>query len=431
VIFAWPCFPTSNPDLEVHRTLASQAVSMSTRVGFIIGKEFDFVDTADSPVDTAFLRDLPPALRTRPAPRFTWPGMAAPPQDQISADMAIAWYAHKHYPDIAVDFILPEDVTLNRLQSNLCNFIVGYDVLDAMCEGPVKLAVVTDAFKMCGNIMPSWEVQESIYVKSGYMKEAARLGVPMAPTIFAIKGNREPQSLLQEIKARGWQQFVTKQSYGFGSAGFKRLSVQECEENPGILEEYFETHSECPEYVVQEFIEGFCRNWEVRCFWFNGEFKYAIANRAAVSCVEGEKVGVIGEDEIPPEALEAAKRIGKQALEALPQLTTPAGQPIGMTLIRTDIGCADSKVHDKDTRWDPDVKTYFLNEIEYGGTTYFPRVLKFDAIPMWAEMYVSKALEIQEKMAVFSKDTMESLQTTADSPSDSDSYASASSATTE
>merc|ERR1712151_158762 len=228
---------------------------------------------------------------------------------------------------------------------------------------------------------------------------AARLGVPMAPTIFAIKGNRQPQSLLKEIKARGWQQFVTKQSYGFGSAGFKKLSVQECEENPGILEEYFNTHSECPEYVVQEFIEGFCRNWEVRCFWFNGEFKYAIANRAAVSCAEGEKVGVIGEDEIPPEALEESTRIGKQALEALPQLTTPDGQPIGMTLIRTDIGCADSKVHDKDTHWDPDVKTYFLNEIEYGGTTYFPRVLKFDAIPMWAEMYVSKALEIREKMS--------------------------------
>jgi hypothetical protein len=404
---------------------------MSTRVGFIIGKEFDYVNTIDSPVDTAFLKDLPSELRTRPAPRFIWPGMAAPAEDQISADMAIAWYVHKHYPDITVDFILPKDITLNRLQSNLCNFIVGYDILDAMCEGAVKLAVVTDAFKMCGNIMPSWEVQEAIYLKSKYMKEAARLGVPMAPTIFAIKGNREPQSLLQEVKARGWQQFVTKQSYGFGSAGFQKLSVEECEENPGILEEYFDTHSECPEYVVQEFIEGFCRNWEVRCFWFNGEFKYAIANRAAVSCAEGEKVGVIGEDEIPPEALEEAKRIGKQALEALPQLTTPAGQPIGMTLIRTDVGCADSKVHDKDTHWDSDAKTYFLNEIEYGGTTYFPRVLKFDAIPMWAEMYVSKALEIQDKMAVFSKATMDSLVTTADIPHDSDSYASASSATTE
>merc|ERR1712193_528406 len=153
-----------------------------------------------------------------------------------------------------------------------------------------------------------------------------------------------------------------KQSYGFGSAGFKKLSVQECEEHPEILQEYFSTFSECPEYVVQEFIEGFCRNWEVRCFWFNGEFKYAIANRAAVSCAEGEKVGVIAEDEIPPDFLESAKRIGKQALAALPTLTTPDGEPIGMTLIRTDIGCADSKVYDKDTHWNPDAKTFFVNE---------------------------------------------------------------------
>merc|ERR1719376_943042 len=77
-----------------------------------------------------------------------------------------------------------------------------------------------------------------------------------------------------------------------------------------------------------------------------------------------------------------------------------------MTVIRTDVGCADSKVYDKDTHWDPDAKTFFLNEIEYGGTTYFPRVLKFDAIPMWAEMYASKALEIHEKMSAATKTKM-------------------------
>jgi hypothetical protein len=377
---------------------------MEARVGFLVGKEFDFIDTPDSVVDIAFLADLPPALRARPAPRFTWPGMTTNPQDHISADVAIAWYIHKHYPNITVDFILPGDISRERLQSNLCNFITGYDVLDAMSEGAVKLAVVTDAFKECGNIMPSWEVQEAIYMKSGYMTEAARLGVPMAPTIFAAKHSREPQALLREIQARGWQDFVMKQSYGYGSAGFKKLSVKDCETNPDILGNYFMEHSECPEYVVQEFIDGFCRNWEVRCFWFNGDFQYAIANRAAVSLREGEKCGVIAEDEIPAEFLENAKRVGKQALGALPQLTTPDGQPIGMTLIRTDIGCCDSKIHDIDTHWDPNAKTFFLNEIEYGGTTYFPRALKFDAIPMYGKLYASKVLEIQEKMLSAVKD---------------------------
>jgi hypothetical protein len=385
---------------------------MSARVGFIVGKEFDFVDTPDSVVNTDFLKDLPQYLRERPAPRFTWPGMTANPQDHISTDVAIAWYIHKHYPNIAVDFILPEDISRERLQSNLCNFITGYDVLDAMSEGTVKQAMVVDAFQTCGNIMPSWEVQEAIYMKSSYMTEAARQGVPMAPTIFAAKASREPQALLREIQARGWQTFVMKQSYGYGSAGFAKLSVSDCEAKPEILKSYIEEHSECPEYVVQEFIEGFCRNWEVRCFWFNGEFQYAIANRAAVSIKEGERCGVIAEDEIPSEFLENAKRIGKQALRALPQLTTPTGQPIEMTLVRTDIGCCDSQIHDMNTHWNPNVKTFFLNEIEYGGTTYFPRVLKFDAIPMYGKLYASKALQIQEKMMLVTKDIQADAQTT-------------------
>mmetsp|Transcript_140831 Transcript_140831/g.270126 ORF Transcript_140831/g.270126 Transcript_140831/m.270126 type:complete len:381 (-) Transcript_140831:25-1167(-) len=373
---------------------------MPVSVGFLLGKEFDIVNTADSVVDTAFLKDVPDALQqVLTTPRFDWPGMTEIPKDKISADLAITWYVHKHFPDIKVDFILPGDISLPRLQANCCNFIIGYDVLDAMSEGAAKLADVTDAFKKCGNIMPSWEVQESIYMKSGYMKEAARLGVPMAPTIFAPKEGREPRALLQEIQARGWPHFVMKQSYGYGSAGFKKLSVKDCEERPEILEDYFQTYSECPEFVVQEFIEGFCRNWEVRCFWFNGEFQYAIANRAAVSQREGEKVGIITEDEIPPEFLENAKRVGKQALESLPHLTTPDGQPIGMTLIRTDIGCADSKVYDKDTHWDPNAKTFFLNEIEYGATTYFLRVLKSDFVPKYADLYASKVMEIHEKMS--------------------------------
>eukprot|EP00746_Dinoflagellata_sp_MGD_P151453 gnl/MRDRNA2_/MRDRNA2_83049_c0_seq1.p1 gnl/MRDRNA2_/MRDRNA2_83049_c0~~gnl/MRDRNA2_/MRDRNA2_83049_c0_seq1.p1 ORF type:complete len:117 (+),score=21.72 gnl/MRDRNA2_/MRDRNA2_83049_c0_seq1:1-351(+) len=69
------------------------------------------------------------------------------------------------------------------------------------------------------------------------------------------------------------------------------------------------------------------------------------------------------------------------------------------TCIRTDIGCSDSPVHDKDySHWNTNSRTYFLNEIEYGGTTYFARALKFDCIPLWAELYATKAQEIHNKM---------------------------------
>ena len=87
-----------------------------------------------------------------------------------------------------------------------------------------------------------------------------------------------------------------------------------------------------------------------------------------------------------------------------------------MTLIRTDVGCSDSPLHDKHTNWDPNGRTFFLNEIEYGGTTYFIRHLKEasrvcstlppahelssacqDWVPKWAELYVNKSHEIFDK----------------------------------
>jgi len=323
--------------------------------------------------------------------------MAGSTEGKISADMAIAWYIHKHYPEIKVDFILPGEISTERLQSNVCNFILGYDISDAMTEGAVKFAVVSDAFSTCGNIFPNWSILNAIHMKSEYMGNGQRLGVPMAPTIFAKRDNRDPGALLAQIEARGWKEFFMKQSWTFGSVGCKKFSVQACRDNSSLLEEYFEEHAESPEYVVQEFIEGFTRNWEVRCYWFNGEFLYAIANRALVSCASGEKVGMITEDEIPEEFLENAKRIGKQALDCLPPMTTADGKSVGMTVIRTDIGCCDSKINDKDTHWDPSKKTYFLNEIEYASATYFSRVLKFDSIPVFAKHFAEKALEICRK----------------------------------
>lgn len=373
--------------------------AMPIKVGFLVGKDTDLVEDAkyDKVGDASFLQDLPDKYRVDPESHEYLKNCEPGTKGQAHADVAIPWYISKHYPDIEVDIIFPEDITLERLRSNLVNFVVGYDVINAVFEGQARLKKMTQVFKNAGNIMPSWEVQEFIYMKSTYMNKLKELGVPMAPTIFAYKKNRSPKALLDEIKARGWKTFVMKQSYMAFSLGFMKLTVEECEAKPQILKDYFKEFSDCPEYVVQEAIEGFTRNWETRCFWFNGEFLYAIANKAAVSTADGKEEIVTGDD-IPEEFLENAKRIGREALKCLPTLRTPNGHPIPMTLIRTDIGCADSKVYDKDTHWDETKKTFFLNEIEYGGTTYFIRHLKFDSIPLWAKLYAEKAREVEGLM---------------------------------
>eukprot|EP00434_Breviolum_minutum_P008901 symbB.v1.2.007849.t1/scaffold448.1/size203282/1 len=369
---------------------------MPIRVGFLIGKDTDLVEDAKYVGDASFLSDMPDKYRVDPESKEYLKDCEEGTKGFAHADVAIPWYMHKHHEDIEVDMIFPDEISTQRLKSNVCNFVIGQ-------------TTVTRAFKQCGNIMPSWKVQDFIYIKSKYMNACLKAGIPMAPTIFAFKGQRTPAKLLKEIKARGWKSFVMKQSMMAFSLGFCKLSVEECEKDPSILKKYFKEYAECPEYVVQECIDGFTRNWETRVFWFNGEFLYAIANKAAVSTEDGTEVIVTGDD-IPEEFLENAKRIGKEALKVLPQLTAPTGEPIPMTLIRTDIGCSDSK----DTNWDPEKRTFFLNEIEcrrkqnthakfstesrmigrYGGTTYFIRHLKEDFVPKWADLYANKAREI-------------------------------------
>mmetsp|Transcript_60687 Transcript_60687/g.131505 ORF Transcript_60687/g.131505 Transcript_60687/m.131505 type:complete len:433 (+) Transcript_60687:59-1357(+) len=370
------------------------------RVGFIVGKDTDLVEDAKYVGDASFLSDMPDMYRVDPESHEYLKNCAEGTKGFAHADVAIPWYIKKHYgEELEVDIILPEDITLKRLKSNVVNYIIGYDVINAVFEGQERLQQMIKMFKGCGNLMPSWEVQDFIYYKSKYMTACQEAGIPMAPTIFGLKDDRTPEKLLAEIEARGWKTFVMKQSFMAFSLGFRKLTVEKCKEDPNILKEYFEEYEDCPEFVVQEAIEGFTRNWETRCFWFNGEFLYAIANKAAVSTEDGAECIITGDD-IPEEFLENAKRIGREALKVLPPLLTPDGQPVGMTLIRTDIGCSDSQIYDKDTKWDPTSRTFFLNEIEYGGTTYFIRHLKFDAMPLWGKLYAEKSFEIRDKMGL-------------------------------
>lgn len=367
------------------------------RVGFLIGKDTDLVEDEKYVGDRAFLADLPDAYRVDPESKEYLKNCPEGTQGFAHADVAIPWYLKKHYPEIEVDMIFPEDISLKRLKANVVNYVIGYDVINATLEGSDKFRKVMSAFKGCGNVMPSWEIQEFIYNKSRYMQACKEAGVPMAPTIFVPKGKRKPAALLEQIKARGWKRFVMKQSFMAFSLGFMKLSVEECEADKSILEEYFRDYKDVPEFVVQEAIDGFTRNWETRVFWFNGEFLYAIANKAAVSTEDGEERIITGSD-IPEEFLENAKRIGREALKVVPQLKLSNGQPLPMTLIRTDIGCSDSQIYDHETNWDPSQRTFFLNEIEYGGTTYFIRHLDFDAIPTWAKIYAEHAMLAHEKL---------------------------------
>jgi len=309
----------------------------------------------------------------------------------------LAWYIQKH-KDIEADIITPEELTLERLEKNDVNFTLGYNGVNIAVEGdPAGCAIKMKAFKKAKNLFLTWAQEEFLLYKSNYMKACMAAGVPMAPTIFAMKHHRSPTHLLEQIKARGWKTFVMKQSESGFCLGFMKLTVEQCEQDSSILANYFADYAHCPEYIVQEAIEGFTRNWETRCFWWKGKFLYAIANMAAVSTKDSREHIVTGDD-IPKEFLENAKRVGRQAIQALPPMELPNGKTIDQILLRTDIGCCDSELHDNTYNWNPNKKTFFLNEIEPNSTTYFVRWLKFDCMPLYGKLYARSAREIYRKM---------------------------------
>lgn len=373
------------------------------RVGFLVGKDTDFVEhPGKGPLyskigDPSFLKDMPDKWRVDPASHEYLMDCEPGTKGQAHCDVALAWYIQKHYKDIEVDIITPEEFNLQRTRSNHVNFTMGYNGVNIAVENNASGAAKMETFKKSKNLFPTWEIEDFILDKSRYMRKCINAGIPMAPTIFAPKASRSPEKLLKEIKQRGWKQFVMKQSESGFCLGFLKLSVEKVEQNPKILKDYFKDFAHCPEFIVQEAIEGFVRNWETRCFWFNGKFLYAIANKAAVSTKDGKEQIVTGDD-IPREFLENAKRIGQQAVKQVPKMKTANGKSVENVLLRTDIGCSDSQLYDKDCTWDPNKRTFFLNEIEPSSTTYFVRWLKFDCIPMYAKLYAQKAREIYKQM---------------------------------
>lgn len=347
--------------------------------------------------DVSFLKDLPNDWRVDPESNQYLKDCEPGTKGYAHCDVALAWWIHKHYPDIKIDIIDGPGISLERLQSNDVNFYVGYNSVSTIIENNDDTPKILEAFEKCGNTGPDWDFEQFILHKSKYMKKCVENGVPMAPTIFAVKGNRDPDGLLQSIKERGWKKFVMKQSESGFCLGFLKLAVEDCEKDPNLLKTYFSDYEDCPEYIVQESVDGFTRNWETRCFWYNGQFLYAIANMAAVSTEDGAEKIVTGDD-IPKEFLENAKKIGEQAVKCLPQMKVAGGGTVPMVLVRTDIGCSDSQMYDKDCNWDPTKKTFFLNEIEPSSTTYFVRHLKFDCIPLYGKLYAETARSVKAKM---------------------------------
>tara|TARA_Y100001935_G_scaffold242395_1_gene232766 strand:- start:946 stop:1983 length:1038 start_codon:yes stop_codon:yes gene_type:complete len=313
--------------------------------------------------------------------------------DNVHTDIALAYLMKTKFVGVTVDIIQPKDITNQRLKKNDINFVIGYDVINAINDDPsVKkfsgqkgLEKLDKIYQTrSNNVFPSYPFMSFLWDKKKYLQHLEKNKIPISPTIF-IKKNISPSLLLQKIKQKKWKDFIIKPIGGTIAYGLGIFNTKECSENIFLLDEYFEEENKYyDEYLVQEKIDGFSKYGEIKTFWIDGKLSYAVNTPGATSPNQTYVV----KEEIQQDVLNYCEKIGEKIFKILPKIPFNKKKTLPV-LIRIDFACCKKNKNQKATN-------YFVNEIESdiaGLYINFPNI-KYPALEVLANTYIQKAYEL-------------------------------------
>ena len=309
----------------------------------------------------------------------------------IHTDVALAYIMKEKFPDIKVDIILPKDISNQRLQKNDINIPIGYDIINAVNDDPYikKFSGKSGIDKLDkiyqnkqNKIFPSYDFMSFIWDKKKYLQVFQKHKIPISPTIF-IKDNVQIKNLLQQIHKYKWQEFIIKPIGGTTSYGLGTFKLNDCLKDLSKLKEYFEENNEIyEEYLVQELITGFREYGEIKSFWIDGKYSYA------VNTIDRGEDNYVVKEIIDPKVVEQITKIGERVIEVIPKISFNRKKTIPV-MVRIDFTCC---LHNE--KFSP--SNYFVNEIESdiaGTYINFPNI-KYPMLEVLADTYIKKAKEL-------------------------------------
>jgi len=311
--------------------------------------------------------------------------------NQLHSDVAIALTIKESYPDINVDIILPKEITKSRLQKNNVNFILGYDFNSILNEDPYvekfnknTIKGITELLNLYADesckVFPPIKHLQFILDKKKYLTKLHKNNVLISPTIF-YKTTNKLSNLLNQIKEYKWKTFIIKPNGGTTAYGFKKFCQKNCLKDIIILKDYFEENILYNDFIVQEHITGFRKYGEIKMYWINNQYSYAVN-----TIDRGEKNYRV-KNIIDKNVLKKCKEIGEKAINLVPPIIINKKKVLPV-LLRTDFTCCLNN-NEKS-------KKYFLNEIEYqlcGSYINFSNI-KYPYVPVMADAFVKKAQEL-------------------------------------
>jgi len=214
----------------------------------------------------------------------------------IAADVSIGEYIRRKYGhQFEVDYIRPNELTLERLQGNDINFLVIYDLLESFHTDRTKgkrlynnfLQVISNA----RNVFPNWEYQQFIGSKLTYYEFFQANGVPICPTYtlsperyqreIAKPGNSHEifaSELFDHLATLGWKKFIAKPVFGQEKKSCKAFYPNQVQKKR-FTRYIRETMAKYPGIVFQKFIPGFGETVEcpeVRMYYIGDAYRFSM-----------------------------------------------------------------------------------------------------------------------------------------------------------
>ena len=311
----------------------------------------------------------------------------------VQTDIALAYIMKTNFVGSTIDVITPREITNQRLKKNDINFIIGYDIINQINDDPhVKkfagqkgLELLDKIYKTkTNNVFPSYPFLSLLWDKKEYLQLLEKNNIPISPTIF-IKKNISVRNLLKKVSQKKWKNFIIKPIGGTIAYGLGLFNIKECSDNINILQEYFDEENKYyDDYLVQEKIDGFTKYGEIKTFWIDGKFSYAVNTPGATEPGEDYEVKEV----INKDVLKQCKKIGEKIFDILPKIVFNKKKTLPV-LIRIDFACCKKNNAKKPIH-------YFVNEIESdiaGLYINFPNI-KYPALEVLAHTYIQKANEL-------------------------------------
>ncbi len=317
-----------------------------TKIGIIVGI---FADSCSNYDKYPQLEDMPEELYN-----------LSNYEDEPSSDVSILYNLQKKYPNKTIDYLTLDDVTVETIKQY--DLVIGlYEATNVnISEGNEAYRDYLNTIKRSKvNFYPRLDFIDFAANKYKWIKHLKKHDIPVLDTIVFEnnKGKTYTNNILKRIKNKGWGTFITKPNISAYSHGFKVWK-------PTTTEKQFQKHVESNDkmnmgskILAQRYVKEFHDFYEVRTYWINNKYKYAVGTIINIHTLGGVRDGESLTYDYPEneggtlemELMRKLKKMGKRILEIIPFDTS--------LIVRIDFGCCiDNKKN---------CREYFVNEIEY------------------------------------------------------------------